>query len=93
MLFKTFGSDYFPIDIIVSVSRNIYRKKSFNMKAKKTNWEGFNSELENGHPRLLSREYSEASVYAKYVIFINLVSNALINNAPRKRIFKKPDTP
>lgn len=44
---ECFGSDYFPIQITVSLQKFIFRKNSFRLRSVKTNWEAVNIKLEN----------------------------------------------
>lgn len=44
---ETGGSDHFPVNIEINVEKHIYRKKTFNIKSVRTNWDGVYEHLEN----------------------------------------------
>lgn len=81
----TLGSDHYPINIKIDVLRSIYRKRSFNLKSKRTNWEKFNRDLDSKYVDFLGRDFSEASACDKYIFFFTLLSNVLKSCTPVKK--------
>ena len=86
VLDELFGSDHYPLIAQFSFSRNLYRKKTLNKKTKKTNWEGFSRDLDSQYDSFFSRDYVESSVLRRYMIFMTLVTSALVSNTPETKI-------
>lgn len=42
----TWGSDHFPLNIVISVEKQLYVKKSFKIRSTKTNWDQFTEYLD-----------------------------------------------
>lgn len=82
---ETLGSDHYPIEIKLSVVKNIYRKKSFNLKSVKTNWEKVYSQMDENYQQLLTLEYDQASACNKYLLFFTILTNAITSNTPQKK--------
>lgn len=85
---ETLGSDLYPIEISLSVDRNVYMKRSFNLKSKKTDWSGFRDHLDSNYHRFLGNYFIQASICSKYVLFITIIIDALIASTPAKSVFK-----
>lgn len=83
---ETWGSDHFPVNVEVNVEKHIYRKKTFNIKSVRTNWDGVYNHLENEFYQLFSYSYDLLDVREKYELFINIVTKAIESNTPKKKI-------
>lgn len=80
----TWGSDHLPIYINVNSEKSYYKKKTFKLRSKKTNWQNFSLDLENGYNYFLTSEYDNLSTVEKYDRFVKIVSDAVIENTPKK---------
>lgn len=81
---ENYGSDHFPILINLTVNKTIYRKKSFRIKTKRTDWEGFSNSLIENYEKFLENTFCNLTTICKYEFFINLISNAITSNTPQK---------
>ena len=82
---ETLGSDHYPIRITVAAERHVYRKRSFNLKSKRTNWAGVGADLDGSYGRFFENDYVNVSVCERYLIFMSIVSSAVIDNTPVRR--------
>lgn len=83
---ELYESDHFPIEIIVSLSRYIYRKKSFRVRSSQTNWDEVIKTLECRYTEFFYLSYDNAQPSEKYNIFVDIVRNSIDKNTPKRRI-------
>lgn len=82
---ETWGYDHFSIYVDINQEKTIYRKKSLNIKSVRTNWEAVNEDLENHFSDYLSSDFLLAKPSEQYNILIEIVTNAIITNSPKKK--------
>lgn len=83
---ELFESDHFPIKITLSLSKYVYRKKSFRVRSTKTNWDVVSQMLEDRHTEFFDLSYVSAPASQKYEIFVEIVKSSIKKNTPKKRI-------
>lgn len=85
VLDETLGSDHYPIRCLIDLDKNMYKKKSFKIKTKRTNWEKFTENLNSNFDSFLTSEFSNLSAEKKYEIFTDNVINSLKMSTPIKK--------
>lgn len=85
ILSETWGSDHFPIKILLDSEKHPYEKKSFKIKTKRTNWNMFNEELEKKYDEFLSAEYEALDPTLKFEKFVKTVIETLRASTPVKK--------
>lgn len=67
----SWGSDHLPVFFDFSVEKAIYRKRSFKLQTKKTNWPQVISILSQKHERFFDQEYNILGPTEKYEFYYN----------------------
>lgn len=81
----TMGSDHFPVNITVDITKTIYSKQTFKIQSKRTRWTEVHDTLEKAYTGFLSFDYEILSPQQKYKFFTDLVTNAVLSATPKKR--------
>ena len=81
----TWGSDHYPIFINLDSEKSYYRKKSFKLHSKKTNWLNVSAHLESAHSRFFTHQYECSPASQKYDLFISILSEAIASSTPTKK--------
>lgn len=74
---ECFGSDHFPIKITVSLSKFIYRRKTFRIRSTQTNWEAVDEVLESRYKEFWDSSYDIAPASQKYEKFVGMLKSAI----------------
>ena len=82
----TWGSDHFPVFIDLITQKSIYHKKSLNLKSIRTNWDKVYDQLNDNYNELLTSKFQNLNAAMKYQFFTNIISKAIIENTPKKKI-------
>lgn len=82
---ELFDSDHFPIKIGISLSKYIFRRKSFKIRSKQTNWNVVDSVLEDRYAEFFDIVYVNSSAPQKYETFVAIVKDAIVKNTPKRR--------
>ena len=82
---ETWRSDHYPIFIDVYLEKSIYRKKSFNLKSIRTDWEKVDENLNENYIKFLNTKFDSMPACDKYTIFMEIISNAIIASTPKKK--------
>lgn len=76
-----------PLFLLINLSVSItFIIKTCNLRSRRTDWNKAKSNLENCYLRFLSQEYDDSPGVEKFNVFTNIVSEALTNKTPRRRI-------
>ncbi|KAK2574831.1 hypothetical protein KPH14_012928, partial [Odynerus spinipes] len=86
VLEDTFGSDHYPISIVVDGEKSHYIKKTFKIQSKRTEWALVYQTLEADYEKFLTDEYSNLSPLHKYGFFINVIRDSVLLHTPKKKI-------
>lgn len=70
---ETFGSDRYPILSTLTITKQSYTKKSFNITSKRTNWEKVAENLKNNFETFFKDDYCNSTASGKYRIFIETI--------------------
>lgn len=85
----TLGSDHFPFHVELNVEKSYYKKKSFKLKSKRTNWDKFKDSLDGKYGLFLQSDYDELSSVDKYSFFVEQVVDSLITATSQKKFKNK----
>lgn len=81
----SWGSDHFPINIMIDVHRYIYRRETFKIQSKRTDWTQVNSKLDEDYPVFLKYEYDHLAPVEKYHFFMDTITNAVSQATPKRK--------
>lgn len=82
---ELFESDHFPIKITVSLSKYIYRRKSFKVRSSQANWDAVEKLLDSRYIEFFDLSYDTAPASQKYETFVNIIKTSIERNTPVRR--------
>lgn len=87
---ETWGSDHYPIFVNVDTTKLHYKKKTFKIKSKRTDWDKFSASLDNSYSEFLSQEYENLLPSCKYDTLVSKICETVILCSPKKKNTNKP---
>lgn len=78
------GSGHFSLNIELNIEKSVYSKMSFKIKAKRTDWAVFESNMAQYYPEFLQPNYDKLSAVKKYQFLVEKISLALKEATPKK---------
>ena len=82
-------SDHYPININFTVEKAIYKKKTFKLNTKRTDWSKFREYMNEKMEFFDDDSFVNQSVLKQYDFFITEVKQAIINSSPKKVVNSK----
>ena len=85
VLKETWGSDHYPMFVTINTEKHLYHKKTFKLHSIRTKWDKVLEHLSDTLPQYYTAEYDNAKASEKYNVFINNITEAILQNTPKKR--------
>lgn len=80
------SSDHFPIRISVDLQKFIYRRETFKIQSKRTDWHSVNEILEEKYVGFLDFKYDLLSPTDKYAYYMEVITSAVSNATPNRKM-------
>lgn len=81
----TWGSDHFLIFVDIRPEKHFYKKKTFKIKSKRTNWPGVNESLIDNLFKFFTVNYDHLTAVEKYDLFLDVVTSSVKANTPANK--------
>lgn len=79
-------SDHFPVSVNVDLQRSIYRRESFKVQSKRTDWNWVNESLESKYFSFMDLEYEMLPPVEKYNYFMEVITRAVSDATPERKV-------